>query len=199
MQVRVLNATSTPNSRSYAKKDTFVSITVLSSSGPSMELDCTVKPQASSKFSPRTWYRLQNTLAGFALDVVNDGRGSADGLIQMAREGNFSGQYWQIKENPDGSFGLCTWFLGAEKRLDLFGNDKTKPHLATKDNVTGQIWQITPWGDGSYFLTNSFSGPELSLDTMEGGPRVAMNGRNTGRPTERWTITAIRPITESGF
>jgi immune inhibitor A len=142
---------------------------------------------------------LRNTLAGFALDVVNDGRGSHDGVIQMAREGNFLGQHWQLKQRVDGSYSLCTLFLGSGKQLDVVADDRSKPHLATKGDSLGQFWQIKPWGDGTFGLTNSFSGPELALDTMEGGTRVAMNGRNAGRPTQRWTITPIRAITEPRF
>lgn len=159
----------------------------------------TVKPIVTARFNAQTWYSLRNTFAGHALDVQNDGRGSRDGTIQMAREGNFSGQHWQIKPRPDGSYALCTMFLGAGMQLDVYGNDKALPHLAPAGNYSGQYWQIKPWGNGTFYLSNAYSGPELYLDTMEGGPRVAMNAANIGRPTQGWTITPIRAITETGF
>ncbi|EON65729.1 hypothetical protein W97_04968 [Coniosporium apollinis CBS 100218] len=199
---RSFHSTSNPHSRSHAGDDTFVSITSIPASSPTMTVDITVRPGASgpqSGFNAQTWYRLRNTLAGHALDVVNDGSGSKYRSIQMAPEGNFSGQHWQIKPRADGSYALCSMFLGAGMQLDIAGEDKKKAHLAPAGNFSGQFWQIKPWGDGSFHLSNLFSGPDLYLDTMEGGTRVAMNSSNTGRPTQRWTITPIRAITESGF
>ncbi|KAJ9659113.1 hypothetical protein H2201_007515 [Coniosporium apollinis] len=198
---RVFNSTSNPHSKSRAGDDTFVSITSIPASSSTMTVEITVKPIVPPGFNAQTWYRLRNMLSGYALDVVNDGIGSRDGFIRMAREGNFSGQFWQIKPRADGSYALCTEFLGAGMQLDVYGNDKTKPHLAPKDagNYSGQFWRIKPWGDGSFHLSNEYSGPGLYLDTMEGGTRVAMNSSNAGRPTQRWTITPIRAITEPGF
>jgi immune inhibitor A len=196
---RSFTVTSNPGSKSYKGDDTLVSITSISPASSTMTMDITVKPTVSPGFNAHTWYRLRNTFAGYALDVVNDGRGSRDGFIQMAREGNFSGQHWQIKPRTDGTYSLCTMFLGSGMQLDVYGNDKTKPHLAPAGNYSGQFWQINPWGDGSFHLSNAYSGPELYLDTMEGGPRVAMNASNVGRPTQRWTITPIRAITEIDF
>ena len=198
------NANSKPNSKAYSGADSFVSVRNIPTASPSMKLDITVKaitiPTKDSPFNPKTWYRLTNTLAGHALDVLNDGAGNRDGLIQMSRLGNFTGQFWQIVPNGGaGTYALRSLFLGPNRRLDVFGNDKLKPHLATSGPFSGQIWTIAPWGDGTWHLENSFSGKELYLDTMEGATRVAMNGKNTGRPTQRWTITPIRAITEAGF
>ena len=167
-----------------------------------MTFDITVKAiisPPSGAFEKDTWYRIQNTFQGHSLDVLNDGAGNKEGLIQMSRTGNFSGQHWQIFPNPDGTYALRTLFLGAGRQLDVYGNDKTVPHLDIAAWVSGQIWTISPWGDGTWHLNNSYTGPNWYLDTMEGGPKVAMNQANTGRPTQRWTITPIRKITESGF
>ncbi|KAH8894739.1 M6 metalloprotease [Thozetella sp. PMI_491] len=198
----VLNATSHPNSKSYAGTDTFVSVTNIPPSAPTMSVNITVKattPPPTGPFDPKMWYRLTNTFAGYALDVINDGGSNTEGLVQMSRIGNFSGQFWQIVPNGAGTYALRTLFLRASRQLDVYGNDKTKPHLATAGPFSGQIWEIAPWGDGSWHLNNLYGGKDLYLDTMEGGPRVAMNQANIGRPTERWNITPIRPITESGF
>ena len=167
-----------------------------------MTFDITVKaiePPRSGAFDGKTWYRLQNTFQGHSLDVINDGEGSKDGLIQMMRTGNFSGQHWQLFPNPDGTYALRTLFLGPDRQLDIYANEKTKPHLAKAEWVSGQIWKILPWGDGTWHLENLYTGPNWYLDTMEGGAKVAMNQANPGRPTERWTITPIRKITEAGF
>jgi len=196
-----LNSTSGPNSKAYSGDDTFVSITHIPTSSESMTVDITVKAitPPAGPFDPKMWYRLTNTFQGYALDVVNDGAGNAEGLVQMSRIGNFSGQFWQIVANGAGTYALRTLFLGPNRQLDVYGNDKTKPHLAVAGPYSGQIWTILTWGDGTWHLENLYSGPNLYLDSMEGGTRVAMNQSNVGRPTERWTTTPIRPITEPGF
>jgi immune inhibitor A len=196
---RGLTSTTTPSTKSYSGADTYVSITSISDPGPKMSMNITVKPVITGDFSPSTWYRLRNTFQGYALDVINDGRGSKDGLIQMAREGNFSGQFWQLKQRGDGTYAIRNLFLGAGKQLDVYGDDKKKPHLADAGNFSGQFWTIKPWGDGSFHFSNNYSGPELYLDTMEGGPKVALNSANIGRPTQRWTATPISSITQPGF
>ncbi|KAL2210265.1 M6 metalloprotease [Sarocladium strictum] len=201
---RTFNAISNPNSKSYAGSDTFVSVTDIPVESMSMHINITVKafdlPPHDQLFDSRKWYRITNTFQGHSLDVINDGAGNAEGLIQMARTGNFSGQFWQIVPSGGaGTFALRTLFLGASRQLDVYGDDKLKPHLAIAGNFSGQIWKIAPWGDGTWHLENTYSGSDFYLDTMEGGPRVAMNQANVGRPTQRWTITPIRGITESGF
>lgn len=193
-----------PNSRSYTGADSFVSVTEIPAESTSMNIHITVKaqdlPPDDGPFDSRTWYRLTNTFQGHSLDVVNDGAGNVDGLIQMSPTGNFSGQFWQIVPSGGaGTFALRTLFLGASRQLDVFGDDKLKPHLATVGNFSGQFWKIQPWGDGTWHLENLFTGGDFFLDTMEGGPRVAMNQANVGRPTQRWNITPIRGITEPGF
>jgi len=117
----------------------------------------------------------------------------------MQRTGNFSGQFWQIVQNGAGTYSLRNLFLGSTRQLDVYTTDKLTPHVAAAGPFAGQIWKIAPWGDGSWHLENLYSGKDLYLDTMEGGPRVAMNQANIGRPTERWNITVIRDITEPGF
>ncbi|ORY15440.1 immune inhibitor A peptidase M6-domain-containing protein [Clohesyomyces aquaticus] len=201
------NSISNPNSKAYSGQDTFVSVTNIPQPSPSMTFDITVKPvgQPGTPFNDKTWYRLENPYKGpgvpvpYALDVINDGAGNIEGRIQMAREANVSGQFWQIIPHPDSTYALRTMFLGPNRQLDVYGNDKTLPHLAQAGNYSGQIWSIKPWGDGTWHLENAYSGPNLYLDTMEGGSRVALNQSNVGRPTQRWTISAIRPITEPGF
>lgn len=194
-------STSNPNSRAYSGDDSYVSITSIPSASPSMTLDVTVKPQAGvGPFDSKVWYRLKNTLAGYALDINNDGSGQVEGRLILGREGNYSGQYWQIKAREDGSYQIRNLFLGPNRALDVYGDDKNTPYVADIGYVSGQYWSITPWGDGSYHLENEYSGMYLSLDSMEGGTRVAMNsGPNAGRPTQRWTFTETGPINEAEF
>ncbi|KAF2201430.1 M6 metalloprotease [Delitschia confertaspora ATCC 74209] len=195
------NSISNPNSKSYSGAETYVSITNITAASEYMTFDITVKATDPplEPFDSKTWYQLKNTFAGHSLDVINDGAGNKEGLITMAREGNFSGQCWQIIPNGHGTYALRTLYLGPNRQLDVYGDDKTKPHLAEAGPYSGQIWKIGAWGDGTWHLENLYSGPYLYLDTMEGGPRVAMNQSNIGRPTQRWTITPVRKITEPGF
>jgi len=198
------NATSNPDSKAYAGNDTYVSVTGIPPPAALMTFNVTVKPinqPPTGDFDPKKWYRLKNTFQPQtdSLDVINDNGTNSTGLLQMARDGNFTGQYWQIKSNGDGTYALRTLFLGAGRQLDVYSNDKLNPVLANAGFFSGQFWTIKPWGDGTWHLENAYSGQFLYLDTMEGGPKVAMNQANTGRPTQRWTITPIRDITESGF
>lgn len=198
------NATSNPHSKAYSGADSFVSVTQIPASTPSMTFNITVKPIAqppTGDFNPQVWYRLKNTYepARYSLDVINDNGTNSTGLLQMARDGNFSGQHWQIKSNGDGTYHLRTLFLGAKRQLDVYGNDKYTPVLQKAGFFSGQFWMIKPWGDGTWHLENAYSGPNLYLDTIEGGPKVKMNSANIGRPTQRWSITRIRDITEPGF
>src|SRR5665213_857228 len=121
-------------------------------------------------FKSNVWYRFTNFIAPFnAIDVVNDNGASSSGEINMAPEGNFSGQHWQIRPSTTrpGSYNLCTMFLGASKCLDIYREDKTRPHLADAGNFSGQSWQIVSGGMGTWRLTNEYSGP-LILDVKPG-------------------------------
>lgn len=167
-----------------------------------MTVNVAVRPLVLIRWDGWKWYRLRNSLSGYALDVINDGKENKDGFIQLAKEGDFSGQYWQINPRPDGTYQIRNLFLGPNRALDVFGDDKTKPHLAEAGYYSGQFWTITPWGDdpNTFHLENNYSGPYLSLDSLEGGTKVALNsGPNAGRPVQRWTFEEIRPITEKEF
>ena len=143
---------------------------------------------------PSQWYRLTNAYTGpnIALDVVNDNGTASSGILQMAPSGNFSGQYWQLIPYPSASsntYALFTSFLGPNKRLDVYGNDATKPHLSDAGNYSGQIWTISPWGDGTWRLWNQFSGSSLHLDVYSDTKVPFMgDGDHTG---QHWTFTPI--------
>jgi hypothetical protein len=142
------------------------------------------------------WYRLTNLYAtGLALDVVNDAEQSSSGRLKMAPIGNYSGQYWRLVHYPTASsptYALYTRFLGEQKRLDVYGDNKTKPHLADAGNYSGQIWTIAPWGDSTWRLTNKYSGPDLHLDVYSDTMEPFMgDGDHSG---QHWQLTAIAPI-----
>jgi len=140
------------------------------------------------------WYRLTNTFTGpsLSLDIVNDGGLASSGTLQMAASGDFSGQYWQLIHFPTPSsttYALYTEFLGPGKRLDVYGNDKTMPHLGGAGNFSGQVWTIAPWGDGTWQLTNQYSGSGLHLDVYSGTLVPFMgNGDHSG---QHWAFTPL--------
>lgn len=198
------NATSNPNSKAYSGSDTYVSVTNIPKPSTSMTFDITVKPinqPPTGDFDSNTWYRLKNTFnpRSYSLAVINDNGPNSTGNVQMQRDANDPSQFWQIKSNNDGTYFIRNLFLGSKRRLDVYANDKTKPNVGDAIGSWGEYWTIKPWGDGTWYLWNGFSGMNLYLDTMEGSEKVALNGRNEGRPTQRWTATAIRRITEAGF
>ena len=144
--------------------------------------------------SPTQAYRLTNLFTGYALalDVVNDAGPTSSGKLQMAASGSFSGQYWHFVPNPSSAsstYALYTQFLGPNKRLDVYGDDKTKPHLADSGNYSGQIWTISSWGDGTWRLTNDYSGSGLHLDVYSDTKEPFLgDGDHTG---QHWVFTPI--------
>jgi hypothetical protein len=179
--------------------------TVLPSSGiTTTEIESTVgtlpaAPQRPSmQFDPNTWYRLTNLgTPGYSLDVLNDGSGTPSGLLRMAMTADVSGQYWTIRRHDSSeAYYLSALYQGPGSRIDVYGDDKMKPHLATSGNYSGQLWRVNKWADGTYKLTNDYSsGEELRLEGRSDEVHLAEGEE----PTQRWDITAIRPITESQF
>ena len=150
----------------------------------------------SKKFmtlEPGSWYRLANQVHGCALDVVNDGADCRIGTIEMATVQDVSGQYWQLQSEPNGFCSLSTLFLGPKRRLDVWGNDKTSPHLADAGHFSGQYWNIEQSGGSNRFkLTNTYSGPSLFLDTRSVSNQLYLSDGD--RETQYWTFTFIRRV-----
>jgi hypothetical protein len=135
-----------------------------------------------------------------ALDVVNDGNQHRDGKMKMATNGNYSGQYWQLRPSTSstGAYNLCTMWLGADKCLDVYGDDKTTPHLAIAGNYTGQQWHIQLDNDGSCMLTNDYCGTGLVLAADLHGSRVYMADAVSSH-AGNWVLEPLKTITENGF
>ena len=198
---QIFNTTSTPNSKSYAGDATHVSATAIPLPAQTMTFNITVRATTAQPFDPKTWYRFKNTYqpSTHCLDVVNDAGTDSTGLLQMAADGRYSGQHWQLVPNADGTFFLRTLFLGTNRRLDVRRGDKRTPVLAEAAPATAQYWRVEPWGDGTWRVENVALGRFVCLDTLEGGRAVGLNGKNEGRPTQRWSITPIREIYEDEF
>ena len=154
---------------------------------------------SSELFDGKMWYRLSNMgRPEFCLDVVNDGAGNAGGLIVMANRGDFSGQHWTIHPQPTSGFYYISAMYQPGKRLDVYGDDKTRPHLADAGNYSGQNWKLSPWGDGTYRLTNQYSEDDLHLDMKDDGS-LDLHLAPGDSPTQHWVMAAIRNITEPEF
>lgn len=83
-------------------------------------------------------------------------------------------------------------FLGVNKRLDVYGDDKTKPHLAEAGYFSGQIWTVSSWGDGTWKFTNEYSGSDLHLDVYSDTKVPFMgDGDHSG---QHWIMTKLGNI-----
>lgn len=162
------------------------------------ELNASSRSREPTTLEPYNWYRLTNRLDGYALDVINDGADCKLGAIHMAKVQNVSGQLWQV--HPNSNFGLSslsTHFLGPKRRLDVWGDDKTSPHLADAGLSSGQYWNIELSGSNQFKLTNTYSGPSLFLDTRSATNQLYLSQGD--RETQYWTFTLIRPMTALDF
>lgn len=157
-------------------------------------------PAVLESFDSNSWYQIKNTAKpGFAIDVINDGNQLRDGKLQMAAEGNFSGQLWQLRpsKTSPGAYNLCNMWLGTGKLLDVYGDDKTKPHLTDAGTYSGQQWQIQRVENSTWKLTNSYSGAlVLAADIV--GSELRLDDLSNS-PAYQWTLQLVGPITESGF
>lgn len=164
-------------------------------------------PTPSSVFDSQQRYRIKNfSPPSLAIDVINDPATIAsDAQLHLVPDSNLSGQFWQVRPsqtNP-GSYNLCTLFLGTKMCLDVYGDDKKRPHLAPAGNYSGQQWLISSRGDGTWSLTNSYSGPELLLDVgIVNGDRTAalcLSDNVEASVSQRWAWVGLGKITQDGF
>lgn len=154
----------------------------------------------SGLLDSHAWYKIKNPAKpGMALDVVNDGNQERDARIQMAADGDFSGQYWQFRPSKfsPGTYNLCTMWLGASRVLDVYGDDKTRPHLTAAGNYSGQQWHVESRSDGGFKMTNNYSG-SLVLSADAGGSELHLRDPASS-PSSQWALLRVRAITESGF
>ncbi len=87
-------------------------------------------------------YRLVNSAStDRSLDIVNDGKQSAN--LTLAASGNYSGQYWRVIKNVDGSH----WFISYWQRgkaIDVVNAGNRDELIMNKsDRFSGQLWNFT--------------------------------------------------------
>ncbi len=137
-----------------------------------------------------TYYKLSTLFRGtdMSLDVVNGG--PDDNKIHLAKDGNYSGQYWHIVPVPGSdSYMLTTQFRGNDMCLDI-NLPSMQPHLNPCGNFTGQRWHITSSFAGPQFrrLTNETQGSRICMDVNP--PDNAAQMRPCGRFTgQAWMFT----------
>jgi hypothetical protein len=81
--------------------------------------------------------------------------------------------------------------------LDVYGDDKTRPHLATAGNFSGQQWSFERQGSDTWQLRNSYSGPLVLTADANRNEIHIRNPQDAG--ASQWTLQHVRPITEGGF
>jgi immune inhibitor A len=202
--ISTFNMVSSPSSKAYSGADTFVSITNISAWAWSMTFDINVKCSelsTSGAFDPMVWYRIKNAHQPdtHCIDVINENGTNSKGNVEMRRDGNYSGQHWQLKPNGDGTYRLRTLFLGPNRQLDVYVHNKSTPVLQKSAHVTAQYWQIKPWGDGTWHLENGYNGQFQYLDVEDGGIALKMKAADSMRQSQRWTFTPVRDVTEGDF
>jgi len=95
------------------------------------------------------YYRLMNKrFPSEVLDIVNDGINN--NRVVMGPINNYSGQYWKLTPQGDGTFyRLTTLWLGEEKSLDVVNDGNNREvRLAPTGNYSGQYWKLTRIDDG---------------------------------------------------
>lgn len=152
----------------------------------------------------KTWFRLKSLASpSTSIDVVNDSTKTAtDAQLQLAPEGNFSGQFWRFRPSKivPGQWSLSTMFLGKDMCLDVYGDDKTRPHLAAAGNFSGQQWQLFDRKNGAWSLWNGYSGPDMFLTARSepgGWLRLAVDARDGNNSSQKWALSPIQPIAEA--
>lgn len=117
------------------------------------------------------YYRLSTEFRGPAmnLDVYNGG--PKNDMTHLARQGDFSGQYWRLLDAGNGFYRLTTMFRGKNKCLDVYngGARNNQVHLTDCANYSGQFWKISS-DRGYHRLTTQFRGVGKCLDIFNGGP-----------------------------
>ncbi|RDW65701.1 RICIN domain-containing protein [Aspergillus mulundensis] len=136
-----------------------------------------------------SWYRIKNLAKpDMAIDVKNDGNQERDGALKMAPDHDVTGQHWQLRPSPtnEGAYNLSTKWLGTKMLLDVYGSDKTRPHLSPAGDYTGQQWKVEKYGNGTWKLSNAYSGP-LVLAAEESGSELRLKDPKSS-PASQWIL-----------
>ena len=99
-------------------------------------------------------------------------------------------QYWQfIPIHGTNKFHICTEYRSAFYSIDIFREDKSKPHLMPFDHVSGQEWTLLLWPDGTVRMSNDFSGRSMYFG-VDIETKVAFLER-ANHAGQHWTLTPV--------
>lgn len=86
-------------------------------------------------------YRLVNTaFTERSLDIVNDGKQNAN--LTLAATGNYSGQYWRVVKNVDGSYWLISYWQRGQAIDVVNAGNKDQLIMNKSGRFTGQLWNL---------------------------------------------------------
>ncbi|KAH9209093.1 hypothetical protein DL95DRAFT_478418 [Leptodontidium sp. 2 PMI_412] len=137
--------------------------------------------------SPTNYYELTNSYTGsnFPLAVISS---SSDLELRVASKDD-SSLSWQFLPAQDTTkYNICTNYEGTSYCLDVLGNDKTIPHLATPAFVTGQQWTAVPSEGNTYKFSNDYSGSGYYLDIYSDTKKTLMS--TGGHSGQYWTLNS---------
>ena len=181
--------------------------TLPSSTQPTVAIMSTL-PNGKVAFSPTATYTLSNKAFGpdSTLSIDNSqGRGMT---MHMVRSSGAPGPLaFTVKPSAGMAdhFNLCTTHTASGSDnpetvcLDVFGNDKSKPHLASQAAVTGQQWRVQPAKgvQDAYRLSNAFSGDDVFMDvTPTGDADGKVDG--AGGPGQLWVFNEVSGAQAAG-
>ena len=142
--------------------------------------------------SPSAYYKFTNKFTGPAAGLRVMESSKHDLLLHVdptdTRKDPF--QYWQfIPVHGTSKFHICTEYRSAFYSIDIFREDKTKPHLMPFDHVTGQLWTLLPWPGGTVRMCTDYSGHSMYLD-VKSDTKVAFMGPGD-HSGQHWTFTPV--------
>jgi hypothetical protein len=139
------------------------------------------------------WYRLENKSLGdtLAIDIINVGSDSH--ALQMAKVGDYSGQYWKFIPVDDGSYQMTNAFL-ADRNLVLDVRDDGRAIMAEAGDSSTQHWAVTLLGDGSIRLTRQSSGEGFSLAISSDGRNKFIMAETKDDSLQYWILIPLGSI-----
>lgn len=136
-----------------------------------------------------TQYLLKNQYSSNALAVDP----TAPSLQLRASSPNDVALDFLFTELAGGLYNICTTYKGFSYCLDVFGDNKTTPHLGSPGSFTGQMWSVIP-ANGFFKLSNQYTGSGYFLDVYGDTKQGVMStGDYSGQYWDRVVVSAAIP------
>ncbi|KAH0525890.1 hypothetical protein TsFJ059_009293 [Trichoderma semiorbis] len=125
------------------------------------------RPQVpSTAIRTDVWYRLKNSNSRTHSIDIDDSfpRHPDDVQITLAPDNKYRlGQYWACRPNRAAGFWTLSNMDLPHMAIDVYGDNKAHPRLATEQFASGQQWQAVDRGRGAVSLWNNYSGRQMYL------------------------------------